>query len=243
MSSAERGLRQVPVLVLSGFIVMICLQLTYHHLFKSTASDGYRYLQMPRPVDFYRSMALGSDKLVSYLLLLKLQLHDSQGGRHLNYVHLDYDKVDAWLQTIYELNPRSDYPAFLASRVYSQVQDRDKVRVMVALIERLFDIDPEQHWRRMTEACLLAKHQLQDLPLALRLAKKIAALPDELDLPFWARDMQLVLLDELGELESAQLLVSSMLQSGRINDPDELRFLRMRLLKIQQGLLENEQNR
>ena len=93
----------------------------------------------------------------------------------------------------------------------------------------------------MTEACLLLKHQLNDLPAALEVAERIAALPGTIKIPFWARDMKLVLLDELNELESAQLLISSMLQSGEIEDRDEIRFLQSRLLKIQQSLLKSKQ--
>ena len=112
---------------------------------------------------------------------------------------------------------------------------------MVVLIEELFELNPRQHWRRMTEATLLAKHQLNDLPLALRLAEKISALPKSIEMPFWARDMEIVLLDELNQHQSAQLLISSLLQSGDITDPDEIRFLQFRLLRIQQILSENRQ--
>jgi hypothetical protein len=111
---------------------------------------------------------------------------------------------------------------------------------MVEFIDTLFDKNPQQHWRRLTEACLLAKHQLEDLDLALRLAKKLADLPGDIKLPYWARDLKLVLLDNLGQLESAQLLILSMLKSGEIKDPDEKRFLKFRLLRIQQQLSKNK---
>ena len=112
---------------------------------------------------------------------------------------------------------------------------------MIAVVEKLFEMNPQQHWRRMTEACLILKHQLNDLPAALKVAEQIAALPKSVKLPHWARDMRLVLLDELNQKESAQLLISSMLQSGEITDRDEIRFLQDRLLKIQQELSENKQ--
>jgi hypothetical protein len=139
------------------------------------------------------------------------------------------------------MNPDSGYAAFLASRVYAATPDSDQLRKMVDLIERLFQANPELHWRRMTEASLLAKHRLVDLPRALQLAQQVAALPKSIALPYWARSMQVVLLDELNELESAQLLISSMLQDGQIDDPDEIRFLRNRLLKIQQSMSASEQ--
>jgi len=93
----------------------------------------------------------------------------------------------------------------------------------------------------MTEACVLAKHTLNDLPRALELAKQLSGMSTTIEAPFWARDMELVLLDELNEHESAQLIISSMLQSESIKDPDEVRFLQQRLLKIQQIMSNNRQ--
>ena len=138
--------------------------------------------------------------------------------------------------TIYQLNPLSDYPGFLASRVYSQNPDDDKVRAMISVIERLFEADPRRHWRRMTEAVLLAKHRLKDLPLALELARQVRLMPESIETPRWARDMEIIVLDEIGEKEAALRLISSLLQSGAITDRDEKRFLEQRLLKIQQAL-------
>ncbi len=239
MHSTQRNLTQIPPIILLGFVLFLPVQIGYHHFYGSQSSAGYQRLKPPAEAGYYRALAFGSDKLISYLRLLGVQLHDNQKGRHINYRHLDYEVLSEWLLTLYDVNPTSDYPAFLASRVYSQVKNPDKISRMIDVVEALFDQNPRQHWRRMTEACLLAKHQLKDLPRALGLAQQISALPQTIKLPFWARDMELVLLDELNELESAQLLISSMLQSGEINDADEIRFLKSRLLKIQQEMSEN----
>jgi hypothetical protein len=241
MKNRERSLSQIPAGLVVGLVLMLVIQIGYIHTYKSSLDDSFRQLSTPAPVALYQGVSLGSDRLLSYLLLLGVQMHDNQKGQHINYVHLDYSRLQHWLLTTYELNPLSDYPGFLASRVYGQIGDHEKLRRMISVIQELFDRDPRQHWRRMTEASLLAKHQLKDLELALQIARKISALPASINMPYWARDMELVLLDELNQHESAQLLISSMLQSGEITDPDEIRFLEFRLLKVQQALLNNEQ--
>ena len=119
MKTTLRSFNQLPVFIVTGFLLMLLLQLGYHH--------------------FYKTSLLPS-----------------------------FTQLSQWLKTLYELNPQSDYPAFLASRVYSQVDDPQKIRIMIDLIDDLFRRNPQQHWRRMTEACLLAKHQLRDLILALK---------------------------------------------------------------------------
>jgi len=242
MNATERKIAEIPGLVLIGFVVFLSLQFAHHYCFKTDSLATYQSLKHPRSQDFYHFASLGSEQLASYLLLMGVQLHDNQKGRHVNYRNINYQTLSDWLLLLYEMNPLSDYPGFLASRVYGQVKDPVRVRKMIDVISHLFERDPARHWRRMTEACLLAKHKLNDLPLALELANKVADLPQSIALPFWARDMKLVLLDELNELESAQLLISSLLQSGEIKDPDELRFLKFRLLKIQQQLSSNQQS-
>lgn len=242
MKSRERSLSQTPLFVVVGLVFFGALQFSHHYFLQTAQSVDYRHLDEPLDARSYLALSMGSDKLVSYLLLLKVQLHDNQKGSHINYRHLDYAVLSRWLLTLGKLNLQSDYAAFLASRVYSQVPDTGKIRQMINVIETLFRANPEQHWRRMAEACLLAKHQLKDLPRALELAQQVADLPVTVKIPYWARDMRLVLLDELDQYESAQLLISSLLQSGEIKDPDEIRFLQQRLLKIQQKMLENEQN-
>ena len=243
MSSLTRKLRDTPVVIVAGLIVFSLIQIYFHSLLKNDRAVEYQPLNQPLQARQYQALAFGSDRLLSYALMLSVQLHDNQIGKHIGYQHVNYETLSRWLLTIYELNPLSDYPAFLTTRVYSQVSEPAKIVKLIEVTQHLFTINPVQHWRRMTEACLLAKHQLKDLSLALTLAKQVADLPASIELPHWARDMKLILLDELNQLESAQLLISSMLQSGEVKDNDEIRFLKSRLLMIQQKMLENEQNR
>ncbi len=240
--SNERSLNQVPKLLLFGIMLALSIQGAHQLYFKSSLQRSFMHLQQPFEVSFYRALTKDSEKLWSYLLMFKVQLHDNQRGRHENYNNLNYKTLSHWLLTLSELNQQSDYPAFLATRVYSQVNDPDKIKTIISVIDQLFEKNPSLHWRRMTEACLLAKHKLKDLDLALKLASKVSALPDSVKMPYWARDMKLILLDELNELESAQIIISSMLQSGSITDNDEKRFLQSRLLKIQQQMLEGQQD-
>ena len=240
--SRERQIKHVPSFIKFGLLVFLVLQMIWHnHQQEVRPAYYYQELDTPLGAKWYKALFKGAEKIWSNLLLLDIQLHDNQAGRHLSYQRLDYQKLGAWLLTMNEVNPSSDYPGFLASRIYAQVASQDKVRRMIGIIEELFERDPVRHWRRMTEATLLAKHKLKDLPLALELAEKVAALPPSMDLPQWARDMRVILLDELDQNESALVLISSMIESGTITSPDELRFLKARLLKIQQKLLESGQ--
>lgn len=234
----ERAWRDLPGWIWILLLAALIVQPVSLRYLDDGVKAPYRPLTEPEDEAFYRALAPGSSRLLAALLLLRLQLHDDQKGRQYSYRHLDYDRLSRWLLTLYRLNPDSDYPGFLASRVYGQVGDPPRVRRMIDVIEELFKTDPQRHWRRMTEAVLLAKHELKDLDLALALARQVAALPDTIDMPRWARDMELIALDDLGRDEDALRLIASELTSAKNLDADERRFLQSRLLKLQQELSE-----
>ena len=184
---------------------------------------------------------MGSEQLFSYLLVMRLQLHDNQAGRHVRYSQLDYERLVNWLDAIYQLNPRSEYPMMLASRVYSQTRDKTRLRIMLEYIDRTFMQNPQLHWRRLAEATVIAKHQLGDLQLALQMAQKLSSQPASVKMPSWARDMQFILLGDMNEFETAITIIVALLQSEAVNDPDEAKFLQEKLLYFQQKLSELQQ--
>jgi len=185
---------------------------------------------------------MGSEKLFSYLLVIRLQLHDNQAGKHVRYSRLDYERLVDWLDQIYQLNTQSEYPTMLASRVYSQTRDKARLKIILEFIDRTFIQNPQLHWRRLAEASVIAKHKLGDLQLALQMAEKLSSQPASVVMSRWARDMQFILLGDMNEFETAITIIVALLQSEAVNDPDEARFLKEKLLYFQQKLSEFQQN-
>ena len=242
MRRGERPLSMLPRLMLLGFVLLFAAQLWHHHVSRRQFEAEYRPLTRPLQLPFYRGLAMGSEQLLGYLLAIRLQLHDNQAGPHFVYSMIDYDRLVAWLDRISDISARTEYPMLLASRIYTQTRHKERLRKMLAFIERRFDDDPQLHWRRLAEASVIAKHKLEDLDVALRLAKKLAAQPAHIEMPHWARDFEFLLLADLNELESAIAIIQALLQSGSIKDPDELNFLKQKLLEFQQKLFESQQN-
>ncbi len=242
MRRAERHLAGLPKILLAVFGLFFALQIGSHHLTLQRVAAAYRPLGQPLSSDSYRHLAMGSEQLAGYLLALGLQLHDNQAGQHFSYRLIDYERLVAWLDRATELSPGTEYPMLLAARIYTQTGDPESLVKILAFIERRFDEDPQRHWRRMTEACVIAKHKLGDLDLALRLAEKIARQPAEVVMPHWARDFRFLLLAELNELESAIAVIQALLETDAVDDPDERRFLLAKLSEFQQRLFESQQN-
>src|SRR5210317_1398149 len=123
MSAEQRSWLQLPRPVLVGFMLVLGLQIYNHRQVDLQYSADYKPLSRPFQTEIYRGLSAGSQNLLSYLLVIRLQLHDNQAGRHIRYYLIDYQLLLEWLDNISRLNPASKYPMLLATRVYSQTSD------------------------------------------------------------------------------------------------------------------------
>ena len=165
--------------------------------------------------------------------MLYLQSIDFSAGQAVPYRNLDYRRLVGWLRAILELDPRSEYPLFSAARVYAEVPDPERARIALEFIYEAFLNDPNRRWSWLAHAALLAKHRLNDLPLARRYAAAIDRLTTARDVPLWAKQMEIFILEDMNELEAAKIIIGGLLASGTIHDPAELRFLSRRLEELE----------
>ena len=127
------------------------------------------------------------------------------------------------------VGPVEEAVKLLAVRLYGQVNDPPRQRIMLDLAAEAFVERPLQRWRWLAEAAIIARHRLEDLELALEYARLIAEHTEPGQIPFWARDLRILVLEDMGELEAARVLIGGLLASGEITDPHEIRFLERRL--------------
>jgi hypothetical protein len=149
---------------------------------------------------------------------------------------LDYVRLTGWLRTALELDPRSTYPLFAAARVFAETPDEHGARLMLDFVHEQFLRDPDRRWPWLAHAALLAKHRLKDLALARRYAAAVERHARAGDVPVWARQMQIFILEDMNELEAAKVMLGGLLERGEIHDPNELRFLRHKLEELEQRL-------
>jgi hypothetical protein len=174
-------------------------------------------------------ISFGEPHLAAQLMLLYLQASDTQPGTNLRYLDLDYQRVGSWLGTILAMDSVSQYPLLIASHLYAQVPNENKQRMMLDFIYREFLIDPNRRWPALAHASVIAKHRLKDLPLALKYANAIANNTTAKEVPSWAKQMPIFILEDMGELEAAKVLIGGLLESGKITDTHEINFLVKRL--------------
>lgn len=181
----------------------------------------------------YRLAGLGDPLPLASATMMWLQAFDNQPGVSVPYRELDFTQATRWLKVILTLDPNANYPLLVASRVYGEVPDASRQRQMLAFVAREFEAAPAQRWPWMAHAALVAKHKLKDTALALTLARSLRHYGEAFPtvVPAWARQMEIAVLEDLGEDEAARILIGGLLQSGKIKDPQELRFLEERLLR------------
>ena len=184
-----------------------------------------------------RAASLDEPVVAAQLLTLYLQAYDNQPGISIPFRDLDYSRVVVWLETALALDPETQYPLLMAAHLYAQVPDADKQRVMLDFIHKKFLEHPERRWRWLAHGALVAKHRLGDNRLALRYAKDIARLSP--GAPGWARQMHVFILEDMGEIESAAVLLGGLLASGEVSDPNEARFLTQRLDEMKKAAEES----
>jgi hypothetical protein len=227
----ERKLNAVPQVVKVLLVLAFFSQLILHALEPAPGAVA-KALELPADTNQYRLLSLDDPLTMSRLMMLWLQAFDNQPGISISFHELNYFSVQAWLDQVLLLDPGNPYPLMAASRVYGSINNPEKQRLMLDYVYDKFQEDPEGRWRWLAHASIVAKHQLNDLPLALKYADTLAEKLQNKNVPFWAKDMRLTLREDMGQYEAAAILIGGLLESGQIKDETELRFLQQKLEEI-----------
>ena len=190
-------------------------------------------LALPPSAASVRIFSLGEPLAWAKLANLSLQAYDNQPGISLPFKRLDYRRIEAWLARILELDPDGQYPLLAASRLYGAVDDPARQRRMLDFVQRQFLLDPNRRWQWLAHAAAVAKHGLKDLPLARRYAAAIQQHATGEEVPLWARQMEIFILEDMNELETARIMIGGYIEKGLIKHPGELWTMEKRLKEIE----------
>jgi hypothetical protein len=229
---AERAIATVPRWALALLAVTFLLQVTWQALQPRPVARAEALGAPPTPA-VLRAAALGEPIVLAQILTLYLQAFDNQPGISIPFRDLDYARVTAWLGTILALDPVGQYPLLMASQLYAQVPDPPKQRAMCQFVRREFEVDPDRRWRWLAHCAVMAKHRLGDARLALGYADAITSRARGAS--NWARQMRIFILEDLGELEAATVLLGGLLASGEVSEPKEIHFLTQRLEQLKRA--------
>lgn len=228
----ERPISTVPKSALLLLALGLGLQIIWH---SSQPQRLAKAEDLPRPpsLSALQIASFGEPVALAKALMLYLQAFDNQPGVSIPFRKLDYGRVQGWLDRVLQLDPPGQYPLLAASRVYGAVSDETRQRQMLEFVHRRFLDDPDRRWPWLAHAAIIAKHRLKDLPLARKYARAIRLHATGSEVPHWAKQMEIFILEDMNELESAKILIGGLLQSGQISDAHEIRFLEESLQKME----------
>lgn len=231
---SKGSVKDVPLSILMILLIALAVQI-YWSVAIPLAKPETKILPTPPSQTTAQLMSLNDSIAVARIFMLWLQAADHQSGISVPFKELDYGRVISWLKRILALDPKSQYPLLAAARIYSLVEDDHKRRQMLDFIYKQFPADPNRRWPTMFHAVYIAKHKLKDYPLALKFARAVSRLVTSKDVPYWVKQMEIYVLEDMGEIESAKVLVGGLLESGVIKDPHELEFLKQRLNRLEES--------
>jgi hypothetical protein len=239
MRPEQRPLSAVPRWILGLLAVALAAQLAWQATQRPSAPTADDLPPAPRPAAL-RLASLGEPAAMARLSMLYLQAFDSGGTNAVAYRSLDYERLIEWLRTILSVDPRSEYPLFAAARVYAEVSDPARSRRVLEFVYEEFFKEPNRRWQWLSHAALLAKHRLGDLALARRYAAAVERHTTDPNVPLWAKQMEIFILEDMGELEAARIMLGGLVLSGKITDPAEARYLTQRLEALEKRFQEQQ---
>ena len=226
--TGERPVSDVPWPVSGLLAAALLAQIVFHGLQPEPAAE-VSPLPEPLSASYLEAFSLGDPLVASKLIMLWLQAHDHQAGVSVPFTRLDYDRLAGWLEAIMALDPRGHYPLLSAARIYSEVPDPDRQRRMLEFVHDQFLQAPNARWPWLAHAVYVARHRVNDRDLALKYARALRTRTSPDAVPEWARQMELFVLADYGDAESAQILLGGLIESGEITDQREIDFLKRRL--------------
>lgn len=227
-----RNLSFVPVSVWVVLFLSFFLQCYWHWSFTSLKIKQQE-LPVPPKTSLVRLISLDDPVPAAKWAMLWLQAFDNQPGISVPLKDLDYDRVGEWLDLILDLDNKIQYPLLAAIRFYAEVSDEAKQKQMIHYVIEKYLENPNERWPYMAHAVYIAKHRIKDQQLALECAKLIRQYATGDNVPYWARQMEIFVLEDMGELESAKVLIGGLLESGELKDAHQIKFLTQRLIEIE----------
>jgi len=230
-ATTQRDVRRVPFFITMLLLFSIVTQIGWSVYITQPTARFTNLPNAPSQIEL-QLLSLGDRVGSAKLLMLWLQTYEHQSGQFAGYRDLDYVSLRQWLSEIIALDPHAEYPLLAASHLYTVVPDEAKQILMLEFVHTQFWHAPHERWQWLAHAAVLAKHRLHNLPLALKYAKAVAQHANP-DMPLWAQSMPAFILEEMGELETARIMLGGLLAQGYIQDPQEISFLNKRLEELE----------
>lgn len=174
-----------------------------------------RWTNVPPVPSYAGAMAssLGDAEFSYRMIGLMIQNLGDTGGRTTHIGEYDYDRLHGWFMLTDRLDPAANFIPFLAAYYFGSVEVPEKAGRVVDYLTHQGLRPEDQKWRWLARAAFLARFAENDKDKALELSRRLAGLHPKINLPFWARQMPVFILEDRGEKEAALAMILETLKS------------------------------
>ncbi|MBF0152818.1 MAG: hypothetical protein HQL64_03640 [Magnetococcales bacterium] len=240
MTRSSASHRRSPRWLLVLLLLALGLQTAWKVFAPAPVARLRDYGPAPRQ-EWLHLSTLGDPVAMASVWMLWLQTFDDQAGVMVPFKHMNFHHLATWLERVLALDPRSEYPLFMAIRVYGLVPDPDRQRLMLDFVHRAFLEAPQRRWSWLVFAALHARHHLGDHERARRFMHDVEKNIMIHRLPFWAQGLHVRVLSEQNEIDVVRALKRDfLLREGTTGQQRQALEVWLEKLEEQEKILENE---
>lgn len=166
-------------------------------------------------------LKMGDDQFYFRALALELQTAGDTYGRFTPLKQYRMDNVYHWFTLMDTLDRTSDMMPAMAAYYYSQTQNKKDVRPLINYLYEHSVRDIKHKWWWLLQSIYLAQHRLEDMDLALKVAKPLI----NPDVPIWAQQMTAVVYEKRGEMEDALAIMESIKDNADSISERDLKYM------------------
>lgn len=218
-------MKKTNVIIVTAFLVILTLNIALWTKHRTIKAKWMNVPDVPSKISLILP-TLGDEQFAYRYHTLILQNMGDTGGNSTALKDYNYDKIEDWLTTLYNLDDKAAIIPYLASYYYGATPDNSQIHYIIDFLEKAGKGGQENDWRWLVQAVILAKHSQKDLSRALELSEELTKIYRP-DMPEWILRMPAFITADMGDKETAYQLLVKILASGIDDfDPNEVFFLK-----------------
>ena len=192
------------------FVVCLICQVWF---WKKT--ESYHQAQQPIPEApskyVVSAMSFGDKEFLFRTLASRIQNAGDIFAGFMALKYYSYQNLYQWFKTLDTLNNQSLLMPSLASYYYSQTQNKPDTIYIINYLDEFASQDIDKYWWWLFQATFIAKRDLKDYNLSLKIANKLAQNQAK-QAPIWTKQMPAFISAEMGNNCLALKIISNILQ-------------------------------
>jgi len=192
------------------FVVFFSLQVWF---WKKTESYHQSQQPIPEAPSKYAisAMSFGDKEFLFRVLASRIQNAGDVFAGFMALKYYSYQNLYQWFKTLDTLNNKSLLMPSLASYYYSQTQNKPDTIYIINYLDEFASQDIDKYWWWLFQATFIAKRDLKDYNLSLKIANKLAQNQAK-QAPLWTKQMPAFISAEMGNNCLALKTISNILQ-------------------------------